>query len=166
MTTPPSTDPPQPAPVTEEFEARYLNDLVDEIQRDKGLANRPMIYFVIIRLGLVVASASLPALTAWQVSWFPVVAILVAVLAGIDTQFRWGDEWQHFRSAQLAFDRLRREYERRKAIQVGCAEPERARRYAADFDWLFNTVEALAQSEADRFWKFRIVEWRASGKTT
>ena len=51
-----------------------------------------MVQFVVLRLALVATSASLPALTTLQSrGWSTADAVLVAILAGLDTQFRWGE---------------------------------------------------------------------------
>ena len=66
-----------------------------------------MVLFTGFRITLVVVSASLPALTVIAPpGWSTGAAVLVAALAGLDTQFRWGEEWRHFRSNQLALERL------------------------------------------------------------
>src|SRR5512133_332923 len=94
------------------FEGRFIDFLDGAIQRSKRLADRAMVQFVVLRLSLVVASASLPALiTIAGKEWSSVVAVLVAALTGLDTQFRWGEEWRHFRSAQLALERMKRDYD-------------------------------------------------------
>jgi uncharacterized protein DUF4231 len=116
MAAEPSAEVPTPKPVTKEFETKYLADLDHTIQRYRREADRPMVYFIVLRLALVIASASLPALTTFDDrAWSTGAAIVVAALAGLDTQFRWGDEWQHYRSTQLASGRLKRAYQRREA---------------------------------------------------
>jgi hypothetical protein len=153
-------------PVMPEFETKYLSDLDDAIRRYKQQADRPMVYFIILRVALVVASASLPALTTFSDrTWSTGAAILVAALAGLDTQFRWGDEWQHFRSTQLASERLRRAYQRREAALGYLGEAERKKAHSENFNWLFTQFEALLQSEAERFFSFRITKWQSGEKT-
>ena len=85
------------------FEGKFIEFLDGAIQRSKRSTDRAMVQFVVLRLLLVVASASLPALiTIAGQNWSSVVAVLVAALTGLDTQFRWGEEWRHFRSTQLS----------------------------------------------------------------
>ena len=78
----------------------------------------------------------------------------------LDTQFRWGKEWRHFRSTQLTLERLKRDYRHRvAAIEAGrsvgtISTPEE------NFDKLFADVEELIQTEVDSFFKFRVTEWR------
>jgi hypothetical protein len=152
-------------PVTEAFKTEYLEELDKTIQRYRRGADRAMVLFVVLRLALVVASASLPALTTFSDrAWSTGAAILVATLAGLDTQFRWGDEWQHYRSTQLAFDRLKRDYRRREAALDKLNEADREKLHTEDFAWLFTESEALLQWEADRFWKFRISKWQTVEK--
>ena len=98
------------------FEGKFIEFLDGAIQRSKRSADRAMVQFVVLRLMLVVASASLPALiTIAGQNWSSVVAVLVAALTGLDTQFRWGEEWRHFRSTQLSLERMKRDYDRRQS---------------------------------------------------
>jgi hypothetical protein len=154
-------------PVTQEFETTYLSDLDNAIRRYKRQADRPMVYFIVLRVALVVASASLPALTTFSDrSWSTLVAILVAALAGLDTQFRWGDEWQHFRSTQLASERLKRAYHRREAALENLSEADCKKAHSENFNLLFTEFEALLQSEAERFFSFRITKWQSGERTS
>ena len=60
------------------FEAKFLGFLDGAIQRSKKSADRAMVQFVVLRLTLVVASASLPALTTIDNrSWSTGVAVLL-----------------------------------------------------------------------------------------
>jgi len=98
------------------FEDEFFAFLDGATHEQKRLADRAMVQFVVLRLSLVVASASLPALiTMAGKEWSSGVAVLVADLTGLDTQFRWGEEWRHFRSTQLALERMKRDYNHRKA---------------------------------------------------
>jgi hypothetical protein len=113
------------------------------------------------RLMLVVASSSLPALiTIAGQNWSSVVAVLVAALTGLDTQFRWGEEWRHFRSTQLSLERMKRDYDRRQSALNEKRPTGKITTEAESFDKLYSDVEELLQSESDRFFKFRITEWR------
>ncbi|MDR3493670.1 MAG: DUF4231 domain-containing protein [Ancalomicrobiaceae bacterium] len=144
-----------------EFEIGFLEFLIGTTARTKHLADRAMIQFVALRLLMVFTSALLPALaTRDDRLWVTGAAILVAVLTGLDTQFRWGEEWKHFRSTQMTLERLRREYEFRKlSIQCGRVIGN-VKTDEDNFEKLYSDVEILLQSEADRFFKFRITEWR------
>ena len=101
------------------FEDQFLGFLDGAIRQQKRMADRAMVQFIVLRLLMVVASASLPALTTIENRvWSTVAAVLVAVLTGLDTQFRWGEEWRHFRSTQLTLERMRRDYEYRNAAST------------------------------------------------
>jgi hypothetical protein len=149
------------------FIAEFLGFLDQSIVRTKRTADRAMVQFVVLRLALVATSASLPALTTLQSrSWSTADAVLVAILAGLDTQFRWGEEWRHFRSTQLVLERMRRDYQRRKsAVNDGRAIGTIATE-AQNFDKLFADVEDLLQTEADSFFKFRITDWKSRDRPT
>jgi hypothetical protein len=143
------------------FEGEFFGFLNDAIRQQKRLADRAMVQFIALRLMVVVASALLPALTTIpNRGWATGAAVLITALTGLDTQFRWGEEWRHFRSTQLSLERMRRDYRRRAAaIESGrsvgtISTPE------GNFEKLFTNVEDLLQSEADSFFKFRITEWR------
>jgi hypothetical protein len=87
------------------FEEDFFKFLKAAIHQQKSMADRAMVQFVVLRLMMVVGSASLPALTTIENrGWSTGAAILVAALTGLDTQFRWGEEWRHFRSTQLALE--------------------------------------------------------------
>ncbi len=147
------------------FEDEYLSTLDGSIQRIKHLADRSMVLFVCLRTALVVLSASLPALTVVpDRNWSTVAAVIVAALTGLDTQFRWGEEWRHFRSTQLGLQRMRRDFDRRKSLLGSRASVDGISAGTDNFAKLFIDVETLLQSEADRFFKFRITEWRIPEK--
>src|SRR5260370_4926043 len=98
------------------FEDEFFGFLDGAIHQQKRLADRAMVQFVVLRLSFVGASASLPALiTIAGKEWSSGIAVLVAALTGLDTQFRWGEEWRHFPSTQLALERMKRDYDHRKA---------------------------------------------------
>ena len=143
------------------FENQFFGFLDGAIHQQKRLADRAMVQFVVLRVSLVVASASLPALiTIAGKEWSSGIAVLVAALTGLDTQFRWGEEWRHFRSTQLALERMKRDYDHRKAALNGGRNIGNITTEAENFDKLCSNVEELLQTEADSFFKFRITEWR------
>jgi hypothetical protein len=143
------------------FEQEYLEYVDGRIQWHKRSADRTMLQFITVRLALVLISASLPALTVLPNRvWATVAAVLVAALAGLDTQFQWGEEWRHFRSTQLALERARRDFDMRAyAIAAGSAGPG-AKSATENFTTFYKVVEELLQSETDRFFKFRITPWK------
>jgi hypothetical protein len=121
-----------------------------------------MVQFIANRLALVVASAGLPALTVLENrTWAIIASVLVATLTGLDTQFQWGEEWRHFRSTQLALERARRDFGKRKfaiaaGVAIGAVHSD-----SDNFDALYSEVETLLQTETERFFKFRIASWKA-----
>ena len=149
-----------------QFKEEYLQHVEDAIRSTKRTADRTMVQFVGLRLLMVLASASLPALVLVdQKVWPTIAAILVAVLAGLDTQFQWGEEWRHFRSTQLALERCRRDYERRSYVAAAGGALGSPTSDVDSFTQFFDEVESLLQSEADRFFKFRITSWQTRGPT-
>jgi len=148
--------------MSDTFEDEYLRFVDGAIHHNKRLADRAMVQFVGLRLALVVGSASLPALTAAvpDQAWAIGAAVLVAALTGLDTQFRWGEEWRHFRSTQLMLERMRRDYDRRASALKAGRSVGNITTEAENFAKFYADVEDLLQSEVDRFFKFRITEWR------
>jgi hypothetical protein len=149
------------------FEAKFTTTfLAEAIQRQKRMADRAMVQFVALRLTLVLASASLPALTTIPDRTLSTgAAVLVAVLTGLDTQFRWGEEWRHYRSTQLALERMRRDYERHKSALAAGRSVAGITTDADNFDRLYASVEELLQAGTDSFFKFRITQWRSQDNT-
>jgi hypothetical protein len=76
------------------------------------------------------------------------ISVVIAVLAGLDTQFRPGEQWRHHRSTQLALS-LKRIYE--KEAHAG--------KQGEAFEEFFNKVESLLEAEANQYWTFRITQW-------
>jgi hypothetical protein len=142
----------------EAYEARYLAYVSDSIVQYKRLADRPMRLFVALRLLLIAASSILPVLAAKGVTAMPFVAAGVTALTLLDTHFRWGEEWKHFRRTQLVLERMKRDYEFRGfALDHGRtvgAVKDRLDNLAA----LQNAVESLMLAETDEFFRFRITE--------
>jgi hypothetical protein len=143
------------------FEDEFFRLLDSGIRQQKRLADRAMVEFIVLRLSLVVASASLPALIMIAgKEWSSGVAVLVAPLTGLDTQFRWGEEWRHFRSTQITLERMKRDYDHRKAALNGGRSIGNITTKAENFDKLYSDVEDFRQTQADSFFKFRVTEWQ------
>jgi len=142
-----------------EFVQNYLQYVDERVRWHKREADRTMLQYISLRLGMVLFSASLPALTVLDNrTWAIMASIVVAALTGLDTQFQWGEEWRHFRSGQLALERARRDYDRRKyEIESGYAD---AALGGEIFSMLCTEVEGLLQTETERFFKFRITPWK------
>ena len=127
--------------MADSFEATFVREHAELVARYRRMADRAMVQFVIVRLGLVIGSATLPALTTLENrSWAIVAAVVVAALAGLDTQFQWGQEWQHFRSTEIAL--------------------ERDAAAARNFDSFYQSTDRLLETETEKFWRFRITRWR------
>jgi hypothetical protein len=131
--------------------------LAERIAWFKRRARRAQYFYNASRLCLVVLSAALPALISYNVSengrlLSIIISVAIAVLAGLDAQFRPGEQWRHHRSTQLALMRLRRAYEHLEADTN-----ERAQA----FEKFFGDVESLLAAEANQYWAFRIIEWQS-----
>lgn len=133
----------------------FIDFLESTIAWFKQRADRSHGYYNGVRMMLVVFSAALPALTANNLTLYStVVAVLVAALAGLDTQFKPGEQWKHHRSIQLVLMRLKREYD------LASSGPEDG----AAFEALRKSVEEVLSAEANDFWTFRVAPWASQSK--
>ena len=141
----------QPGTPEEKFDAF----VVVTIEWFKKRAQHAQFFYNGFRICLVVLSAALPALIAsgefWHKRLFAtVISVAIAILAGLNSQFRPGEQWRHHRSTQLTLLRLKRAYENG---DIG--------KYENAFEKYFVDVEALLAAEANQYWAFRILEWKA-----
>jgi hypothetical protein len=153
--------------MTVSFEENFLTLLDSSIASTKRLADRAMCQFVGLRILMVVGGASIPFWTLMPERWPAALAgVFVAALTGFDTQFQWGQEWQHFRSVQLTLERKKRDYQyRQAALQNGHIFG--AIKTADDnFAKLRDEVEELLATDTRSFFSFRITRWRESHKET
>jgi hypothetical protein len=98
--------------------------------------------------------------------WPSIIAsVLIALLTGLDTNFKWGEEWRHFRITQLTLERLKRDYLHRADALAAGRQTTSAATASENFDLLQAGVENLLLSESDRFFQFRITEWKSENKT-
>jgi hypothetical protein len=61
---------------------------------------------------------------------------------------------------QLSLERMKRDYDRRQSALDEKRPIGKITTRVESFDKLYSDVEELLQSESDRFFKFRITEWR------
>jgi hypothetical protein len=148
--------------VTAAFEDSFLEEHAGNVARYHQMADRAMVQFIIVRLGLVIGSAALPALTTLTDRyWAIAVSVFVAIFAGLDTQFQWGVEWQHFRSTEMALEAIRRDYLRQQeVIRRGGDAVEQRTAAEANFDSFYRATEQILASESEKFWRFRITKWQ------
>ncbi len=148
------------------FGRSFLHLLDQTVGDYKALADRVMIQYVVLRIGLIVASASLPALTTIvDRKWSAIAAIAVAILAGLDTQFNWGEEWRHYRSAQLGLERIVRRYYHGEAALADGRTIGNIRTSTENFDKLYADAEEFMETERESFFKFRLTERKATRRT-
>lgn len=131
---------------TEEYLAFLQTSAVWYKQR----ADRAMVLFVVLRLVLTTLSAALPALASSEVMkpYLTFAAVTVSVLAALDTQFKWGDEWRQYRTTQLSLERLSRTF-KSGTFAANAPEPERLQK-------LVNDAETVMARDAESFFRFRI----------
>lgn len=148
--------------MTNRFEETFVQEHAGIVARYRRMANRAMVQYIVVRLGLVIGSAALPALTTLDDrSWAIGASVLVAIFAGLDTQFQWGEEWRHFRSTQLTLERLYRRFLRQQDL-IGASTDTTGTidRNARNFDSFYNDTESLLDTESEKFWRFRITAWK------
>ena len=133
---------------------KYLAFLEQSAQWHRRHANKAMVLFITLRLMLTILSASLPAIVAVDLGGIDptIPAVTIAVLAALDTQFKWGDEWRQYRTTQLSLERLVRMY-RNGAFASASVDPKR-------FHKLVEEAETLMARDAESFFLFRISEWK------
>ena len=134
---------------TEEYLAFLQTSAVWYKQR----ADRAMVLFVVLRLVLTTLSAALPALASSEVMkpYLTFAAVTVSVLAALDTQFKWGDEWRQYRTTQLSLERLSRTF-KSGTFAANAPEPERLQK-------LVNALLDFSRVEAGRATPhFRVVD--------
>jgi hypothetical protein len=135
-------------------ETEYLKFLTESVEWYRRHANKAMVLFILVRLVLTVLSASLPAFSTLGLGSqaLSIAAVTIAVLAALDTQFKWGDEWRQYRTTQMAVQRLHRMYVQ-GAIAPGKPQDERIHE-------LVRQAEEVIASDADKFFTFRIAAWK------
>jgi hypothetical protein len=163
------------------FPATFLEFVDWTIEWFKLRATRAQFAYNCLRICLVVFSAALPALTANHRPVFStVIAVVVAALAGLDAQFKPGEQWKHHRSMQLALQAMRRDYEKKSKGKVSAEKappPEPPPKAQIDpgaentsgaekdpFEEFYTEVRALLEAEANQFWQFRITQWSQDKK--
>lgn len=140
------------------FEAEFIQFLNDAIKRARGRATRSQWAFNGSRVALVVLAAALPALVSYGPSTVATTAsVIVAALAGLDAQFKPGEQWRHHRSVQLTLMTMKREYD--FLIKHGEAAPSE-NTSPTPFVRLRNNVEKYLEHEASKFFEFRITKWQ------
>jgi hypothetical protein len=142
------------------YERSYLRFVSDSIGQYKRLADRPMVLFVALRLLLIGSSSILPVMAAQKWDALPYVAAGVTALTLLDTNFRWGEEWKHFRRTQLVLERLKRDYDLRRHALAHGQSIGTVKTSLDNLEVLQNTVESLMLTETDEFFRFRITEWK------
>lgn len=158
----PEAPPPAGRQSSGPFEARFGRFVQQSIVRTKKLADRAMVLFILLRLALIIASASLPALTTLAPPiWPTIAAVIVTILTALDTQFRWGEEWRHFRSTQVALQQMQLDYEYRAAVVAAGRTYNSVKTSADNLDSFYKEVEQLLKGETDQFFKFRLVDLQA-----
>ncbi len=142
--------------IKDDAEKQFRTFVDDSIDWFKYRARRTNQFFNALRLALVIFSASLPAVVSLtNTATASVVAVGIAILAGLDAQFRPGEQWRHHRTTQAVLMRLKRSYERGRV-------DEKTR--AAAFQTFVDEVETLLEAENEEYFNFRVTKWK-SGET-
>lgn len=148
----------------EQFEADYVAGVEESIVKSKRSADRARIGYIVLRIILVISTALVPALVvSSHTNWATAISVVVAIATGLDTQFPLGEEWRHFRSTQLSFERLLREFDYRKAVIQSGGKAGAIANEGDNFEEFVKDVELLRLSETGGFFRFRIKEAQSSG---
>jgi hypothetical protein len=119
-------------------------------------------YYNISRVALVVLGVTFPALSTGlfgdRGKWFsPFVALLIAVLAALDALLKPGDNWQHFRSYELALDRAKRISQSKRAslLLESDMQKRRQKQFALYREFVLE-IEELLERETRLFFEHQI----------
>jgi ABC-type multidrug transport system fused ATPase/permease subunit len=127
----------------------YKDFLNRTIEWFRWHASKAMILHNGIRFLVVVMSASLPLLSNLDDRVISsVVAVVIAILTALDTQFKWGEEWRQFRSTQMELERLVR------IFSQGVLESDKEE--AERFHSLVTQAESVISTDKEKFFQFRI----------
>ena len=143
----------------QKFRVQYLAFLDETIHWFAVRARRNQWLYSGSRVALVILSASLPVLIAnHQTPISTPIAVLVAILAGLEAQFKPGDQWKHQRSAELTLKTYKRDYEHNLARGHTDAKP--GDEIGKDpFELLYRTVGSFLEAEPKEFWQSRLTGW-------
>ena len=125
-------------------------------------ADRYHWYYNASRIGLIVLSVSIPALSAGLFgedgkASAPFVALAIAVIASLDGLFKPGDNWRHFRSYQLALDRLRRVSQaKHAALELEIDTDKNRQKQFALYRQFVSDIEEVLDEESKRFFEHQI----------
>jgi len=125
-------------------------------------ADRYHWYYNASRIALIVLSVSIPALSTGLLGEkgkqsAPFVALAIAVLASLEGLFKPGDNWRHFRSYQLALDRLRRVSQaKRAALELETDADKNRQKQFALYRQFVADIEEVLDEESKRFFEHQI----------
>lgn len=146
--------------------AKY-DAFVDHVRDWLGTrASRFHSYYNVSRVALVVLGLTVPALSAGLFGErgkfiSPFVALLIALFAGLDALLKPGDNWQHFRSYQLALDRAKRiSQSRRAALALETDMQKRRNKEFALYREFVLEIEELLERETRLFFEHQIQQLR------
>jgi hypothetical protein len=137
------------------FQQKSLDLLNEQIRKYEIWAKRSQWSYNISRILLVFLSATLPALTSNHLTTISTVtAVAVSAIAGLDSQFEPGEQWQHHRSAAINLLSFKLEYE---AELEKCLDEQSK---AKALDRLYDRTKTYLMRETATFWPWRIRRWR------
>lgn len=138
------------------YQDEFLVFLQKAILWFKKRATRAQWAFNGLRILLIILAATLPALASHEdmKTWTTIVAVIIAILTGVETLFKPGDQWKQHRSTQLALLAAKRQYHFQ--IEKKKSDPKSTDKEA--FDILHEGVEKILREEAATFWGFRITK--------
>lgn len=128
---------------------QYRARIQERIDFMKSQADQSFWYYTISRIIIIVGGVCLPFATSYAAAnrgygWIATsLALMIAVLTSLDSFVRPGEMWHHFRTYQIALQRLVRQYEFEQNLAAsGVTGDERE---------FFVAVEELLAEESSRF---------------
>jgi Protein of unknown function (DUF4231) len=148
--------------------AKY-DAFVDDVRKWLGTrASRFHWYYNISRIALVVLGVAVPALAAGLFGdrgkfLSPFVALLIGLVAALDALLKPGDNWQHFRSYQLALDRAKRiSQSKRASLSLESDMQKYRQKQFSLYREFVLEIEELLERETRLFFEHQIQQLRES----
>ena len=141
-----------------------LTKIRDEVVRVKDWhkrhAKRPMVFFRVVGVSIIVLSVSVPFIGAledesiWKSFVLPVITLAIAGLTGVNAFFQWQTQWQEYRQTQYALEHLLWKWELEIVRAKSYPEEERAIQIAVEAtDRLLDLAREATATGTNKFFE-------------
>jgi hypothetical protein len=133
----------------------YLDKMDGRIGWFGERADRAHVMYSASRIVLIVLGVIIPVLSSAGDRFkfvdagvaVTILSMISALIIGLETQFKPGEKWQHFRSAEMALEGIKTEFEYRWALN-----PDEEGKLKC-LTVLFEQAEGLMKAESGTFWQ-------------